>query len=271
MPSGPPPLVVRSSIANSPFVCEIRKKIDALEDKEVRAFGKERASLAGEISVLKRREEEGVIEMELKMRSPEWAKRFRTQRKNWLAFRRQEREYRHESLEHQARLAAWQRQDGNELANCERIVQHHRHEAVHLMRMHLEYVARKVPRRILPPGKQLFAHVEDHFDEVCRRNPGREYEWQRLSFVMTLDPIDVCISNEGFDGYYMFLFHKTGRVLLENCEKGNAAYVLFEDWGKLSRLTKQELRDTCRGQHARVCHAEGSDWKKGVRLALDIK
>jgi len=270
MPSPPPALNVRLSIENSPFVVESRKKIAALEDGEIRSSATGRASGEREISALKKRLKKRMIEMELKLRSSEWAERYREQQKNWIAFQSQERAYGKELLDYQARMAVWQRLDGNELADYERIVHHHRDAAENLMRMHLEKIARRVPWRILPPGKQLFSHVMDDFDEVCRRNPEREYDRRRLSFVMTLDPNKVHIGEEEFDGYYIFFFHMTERVLLENCEKGNAAYVLFEEWEKLSRLTKQELRDTCRAQHARVCHAEGSNWKGRIRLALEL-
>ena len=277
--SEPSRLDISANAENSTPVIELYKAIHDLELRCASASKRQAKKLKQEIESLSLALPERMIEAELALCSPEWAKQYRTQRAEWLRYRKKDRkhqkrllEYRQQMNVHRERWQAWKQHEGKEIDDYRRSIRKKREELEALTsKQAIGLNLRRVPWRILPPGENLAVHVQLHFDEVCRRNPTKEYEAHRLTYALSLSPREVVVGEDDFDGYYIFLFPNTERVLLENCEKGNAAYVLFEDWETLSRLSKHELRSTCLGQHDRVCHTEGSDWKWRLRQLLGIR
>jgi hypothetical protein len=125
-----------------------------------------------------------------------------------------------------------------------------------------------LPWVLLPPGKgnnqlqQLLARVR----EFARRNPAVVIDEDRIRHAYELRPKQVYIGQDHFDGYVVFLFPGTSKVLMEHPIEGNAAYVLSQNWKYLSSLTKTEL--IARKDSRRIIH--NGEWKHALRTALGL-
>lgn len=100
---------------------------------------------------------------------------------------------------------------------------------------------RHVPWRILPPGELSLDAIFRYYDELQRLNPHIRYERDRLTKAYLLEPKEAVLGSAEFEGYIVFIFAHTRRVLLECPIYGHAIYVINSDWESLSKLTKQEL------------------------------
>lgn len=100
---------------------------------------------------------------------------------------------------------------------------------------------RRVPWRILPPGELSFDNILQHFNRLQQLNPHIRYERDRITKAYSLDPKEVILGSAEFEGYIVFIFAHTRRVLLECPVYDHAIYVINSDWESLSKLTKQEL------------------------------
>jgi hypothetical protein len=127
---------------------------------------------------------------------------------------------------------------------------------------------RVLPWVLLPPSKgepqlqRLLAQVRD----FAKRNPTIPIDGGRIPYANSLRPKQVYVGQEHFDGYFVFLFARSSKVLLENPIEGNAAYIIFRNWQHLSTLTKAELlaRKDCR----RIIHS--GEWKHAIKEALGL-
>lgn len=63
----------------------------------------------------------------------------------------------------------------------------------------------------------------------------------RITKAYLLGPKEVVLGSAEFEGYTVFTFAYTMRVLLECPMYGHAIYIINSDWESLSKLTKQEL------------------------------
>lgn len=125
-----------------------------------------------------------------------------------------------------------------------------------------------LPWALLPQGKRgnqlqpLLAHVR----EFAKRNPGVAVDEDRIRHAYELRPKQVYIGQDHFDGYVVFLFPRTSKVLMEHPIEGNAAYVFSQNWKYLSTLTKTEL--IARNDSRRIIH--NGEWKHALRTALGL-
>lgn len=131
-------------------------------------------------------------------------------------------------------------------------------------------VDRKLTWELLPKGslglRELYNFIEDH--GIARRDG---FEKSRLDFAYMLGPSSVYVGRNEFDGYFVFTFQKTKRVLLENPFYGNAAFVFHSDWVALSRLSRTELTRFYKGSVDRIMHrGTASSWKQDIRKSLKI-
>lgn len=108
----------------------------------------------------------------------------------------------------------------------------------------------------------LVSHVRD----FARRNPAFSVDEQRIRYACELRPAQVFVGRDHFDGYIVFTFSRSSRVLLENPIEGNAAYVFSKNWRHLSTLAKAELIG--RKGTQRIVHSGA--WKKALRAALAL-
>jgi hypothetical protein len=122
---------------------------------------------------------------------------------------------------------------------------------------------------ILPPGQQdnvdrILAGVKAPSPEL------REQVTERYDFLMSLRPTGIVRGASGFRRYFGAQFGDEC-VVFENVEYGNALYVMFEDWRRLSQMSRLELRadmDNSR-DFVRVEHRRG--WKSKLRAIVRKK
>jgi hypothetical protein len=101
--------------------------------------------------------------------------------------------------------------------------------------------ASRLPWRLLPPGELAVERLRIHYKTLQHRNPHVRYDPERLARALSLGPERCYIGTDEFEGYVVFTFVGTDRVLLECPVYGNAIYVLGPDWRRLSKMSKQEL------------------------------
>lgn len=128
--------------------------------------------------------------------------------------------------------------------------------------------AGRLPWELLPPGKRTRAEVLAYYETLSRQRPDERYDPGRMRRAFSLGPEAWYVSSNEFDGYIVFTFARTDKVLLECPKVGNAIYVLGADWKRLSKMSKSEL---LAGSHvvARVEHR--GDWFWKVKWALGLR
>jgi hypothetical protein len=99
---------------------------------------------------------------------------------------------------------------------------------------------RQLPWRLLPPGELFVEGLRRHYDGLQRRNPEIRYGPERLETALSLGPEERYVGAGEFDGYVVFTYPGTERVLLECPVYGNAVYVLGSDWKRLSKQSKAQ-------------------------------
>ena len=109
---------------------------------------------------------------------------------------------------------------------------------------------------ILPPGdrddtiNRIFVGFETTSDEVKQKLIAR------YDFLSKLKPLAYIRGTSGFRRYFGAKF-TDDLVVFENLEYGNAVYVMFDEWEKLSRLNRIELLSGSRKGFVRVVHRTG--------------
>lgn len=121
---------------------------------------------------------------------------------------------------------------------------------------------------LLPPGKRTRGEVLAYYETLRREKPDERYEPERIRRAFSLGTEAWYVGSNEFDGYIVFTFARTNRVLLECPKVGNAIYVLGADWKLLSKMSKGEL---LAGSHvvARVLHR--GDWFRKVGRARGLR
>jgi hypothetical protein len=126
--------------------------------------------------------------------------------------------------------------------------------------------ANKVFWRILPPGEWTVESVISHYSKIQRANPHVQFDVDRLRRIFSLTPSSLYVGIDEFEGYIVFVFSQTKKVVLECPIYGNAIYVIRENWENLSRLPKGELLARFPNQALRIVHV--GDWYPRVRAEL---
>jgi hypothetical protein len=124
---------------------------------------------------------------------------------------------------------------------------------------------------LLPPGKRTVEGVIEHYTREVRRNaawirPGVSIDVGRLEAIRSLGPVDCFVGKKMWQGYVVFTFPGTDRVVLECPLEGNATYVLRGEWRRMVGLSKQELRRRYRDSYAKIVHK--GDWPDRIRQRL---
>lgn len=120
-----------------------------------------------------------------------------------------------------------------------------------------EYISSlQIDWEILPVGDHEAATAE-----VKRRlNPNQEQERiidDRLPFLYSLKPKNLLTGMSGF-ARYVGAQYEDNLVVFENVRYGNALYIMFDDWERLSKMTRVELISS-EEQFERIVHT--SSWK----------
>lgn len=106
------------------------------------------------------------------------------------------------------------------------------------------------------------------FEGLAGRGDLAGFDPERLEHALALPWKEGYTGKSGFDGYVVFTYEHTRKVLLECPRAGNAAYVIglpMEVWRKMN---KQVLRADRSGEVRKIDHR--GDWGRRVREALDL-
>jgi hypothetical protein len=120
---------------------------------------------------------------------------------------------------------------------------------------------------VLPPGTREEA-IQQIFGARVPTLEQRSKIEDRYEFLISFKPKTMIYGRSGFQRYFGAQL-EDDIVLFENVEYGNAIYVMFEDWEKLSQKSRLELLSGRYGQgFERVVHA--GNWKVRVLKIVQI-
>lgn len=125
----------------------------------------------------------------------------------------------------------------------------------------------RVAWEILPQGESADG-IRRLFEGLRRRGGLAGFDPERLDNALSLPFKKGYTGKSGFDGYVVFTYEHTHKVLLECPRVGNAAYVIGLPTERWSRMNKQELRADRSGEVCKIDHRGG--WERKVREALDL-
>jgi hypothetical protein len=114
--------------------------------------------------------------------------------------------------------------------------------------------ARRVPWRILPPGRLGARKAAQYFRRLQRLVPELGIQEQRLEFMEKFDSDGVFVGRDSFDGYICFYFSDAKVAVLECPYYGDATYILKGDWQTLSQFSKHDLLTHFPEETTRVIH-----------------
>lgn len=119
---------------------------------------------------------------------------------------------------------------------------------------------------ILPPGerdknlKRILSNIKSKDPKV------REKLVERYDYLLNLKPKDIVLGTNGFRNYFGARF-ADDIVVFENVDYGNAIYIMFEEWQKLSKKSRTEVLSGRAGKFVRILHTEA--WKLRLRKAIN--
>jgi len=134
----------------------------------------------------------------------------------------------------------------------------------------VHFVNKKISWELLPKG-ELGLRELTNFVEENGISQQKDFEIERLNFAYQLKPESVYAGRNQFDGYFVFLFPKTAKVLLENPFYGNAAFIFHSNWKILSKLSRTDLTINYAGKVDRIIHSGPAHyWKQNIRQSLRL-
>jgi hypothetical protein len=121
---------------------------------------------------------------------------------------------------------------------------------------------------ILPPGT-----AEEAVARIFPGNSGtreeRETAADRFAYFQSLSAVNLVYGLSGNLRYFGAIL-PTGMAVFENLRYGNAVYIFFSEWERLSQLSRLELLSGRQGSEVvRVPHVPG--WKSKVRNIINTK
>jgi hypothetical protein len=128
--------------------------------------------------------------------------------------------------------------------------------------------ATKVYWRILPSGTWTRESILSHYSKIQRQFPHVQFDLARLDQMFALRPSSLYVGIDEFDGYIVFAFSGTKKVVLECPVYGNAIYVIRDNWESLSKLSKSDLQLQFADSAQRIVHA--GDWFPRLRAELRL-
>jgi hypothetical protein len=118
---------------------------------------------------------------------------------------------------------------------------------------------------ILPPGT-LDDTINRLFRDKTPTKEDKDVATERYKFFTSFKPKQLIYGNSGFRRYFGALL-EDNLVLFENVQYGNAVYILFGEWEKLSKLSRIDLLSGQFGEDfERVTHVPG--WQNEVKAIV---
>lgn len=126
---------------------------------------------------------------------------------------------------------------------------------------------KKVNWTILPKWTINLDKIRETLEVITEKQwkTDQETTMARINFIDKQKPNLVAIWNWWFLWYLVFAFEEKWFYILESCFTQNATYILWNDWEKISKMTKQEILN--HGLHIwRVIHDR--QWYNNIRTYL---
>lgn len=123
----------------------------------------------------------------------------------------------------------------------------------------------KVDWIILPPGK-VDEVVKKMLEGKKKVTPEQESTIkERVEQISKLEPVGYITGGDGFLRYFGAKFGEDF-VVFENVRYGNAIYIMYENWEKLSKKSRVDLLSGAEESFDRIPHRDG--WKKELDLRV---
>jgi hypothetical protein len=121
---------------------------------------------------------------------------------------------------------------------------------------------------ILPPGER-----EENINRILSgfgttSTEARKKLITRYDLLSKLNPMGYIYGTSGFRRYFGAKF-ANDLVVFENIEYGNAAYAMFEEWERLSRMSRIDLLSCDRKGFVRIIHRSG--WETEIKRIVHDK
>ena len=116
---------------------------------------------------------------------------------------------------------------------------------------------------LLPPGE-----VDEEFVKKCYDKKSEEQQreiLERYNFIKQLGPRNIIKGTSYFSKYFGARFDND-TVVLENVESGNAIYIFHENWEKLTKFSRNDLRRGYSDKVTRIVHT--GNWKTVLKYEL---
>jgi hypothetical protein len=119
---------------------------------------------------------------------------------------------------------------------------------------------------ILPPGSSDEAYKRAFMKLPKLSQSARLLILERKKLLEKLKPRSIVLGSAFGSNTYFGAQFEDDLVVFENMESGNAIYIMFEDWEKLSKLSRSELlRDYT--NYVRIVHTTG--WEERLEATID--
>ena len=121
---------------------------------------------------------------------------------------------------------------------------------------------------LLPNSKgTLQGAIEQYCRGTSRTGHGDAgYDWGRLKRIEAMNPVARYVGSRSWNGYVVFEFQNSDKVVLECPRTGNATYVLKGNWREMISETKAELRTEYQHLTTRIIHSD--EWGARVRSVI---
>jgi hypothetical protein len=118
---------------------------------------------------------------------------------------------------------------------------------------------------IFPPGSSDADYARAFVKLPRVSSATRRLILERKEFLEKLKPKQLVFGSAFGSSTYFGALFKDDLVIFENMESGNAIYIMFEDWEKLSKLSRTELLQNYTN-YIRILHTEG--WERRVEATI---
>ncbi len=112
--------------------------------------------------------------------------------------------------------------------------------------------------------------MKKYFEDIGKREKGKgiEIDWERIEKIKSLNPVKCYVGTSGWQGYIVFEFDYTEKVILECPVFGSATYILSGDWRKMIGHSRKYLRTMFPDDYEKIVHK--GDWLLRIKNLITI-
>lgn len=123
----------------------------------------------------------------------------------------------------------------------------------------------KLNWKLLPDSEISIGKIKEYIFSCSKLNKD-DFDFSRIEKILELRADKIYCGVNDFDGYLVFYFNNIQIAVLDCPVKGNAIYILEENWRQLSRLSKFDLLNYHFDKTRRIIHR--GDWFEKLKLQL---